>query len=567
VRRAATLLAALCLLIAGLAPAALLAAPAAAAGGDPPALEDLATVPPGYRLSGREVLAIAAGAQRGAAERARLGRDRLFANVFVKPPGRWQVSWFQRGTDREVVQVHVDDAAGQVVEDWTGAQVAWTMARGYPGAFGRAVNSPWIWLGLTALFVLPFVDRRRGRRLVAVDLAAIASLGVSVAFFNDARIGVSVPLAYPPLLYLLGRMLWLGLRRPDPLEAAPRPLVGVRVLAGILVFLIGFRLTLNVVDSNVIDVGYSGVIGGDRLGDGLDLWGTFPHDNQNGDTYGPVAYAAYIPFEQALPWSGTWDSLDAAHAAAIAFDLTCLALLWQIGQGLGGTRLGVMLAYAWAACPFTLYVLNTNGNDGLVAALVLAAVAAGMRARAGASGALVALAGWTKFAPLALAPLFAAQVSGPKSGARRFALAFAGVTLLCAALVLGSGGLQTFADRTLGFQESRDSPFSIWGQLGDGWAPVQTVVQAAAVLLAVALAFVPRRRDAVGLAALSAAILIATQLGVSHWFYLYAAWFLGPVFVAVLGRGAGVVSPPALRPTAPAAARSRPRAAAVASSG
>jgi len=563
VRRAATLLAALCLLTAGLGPSA---PPPAAAAGDPPALEDLATVPPGYRLSGREALAIAARAPRGAAERARLGRGRVFANVFVKPPGRWQVSWFERGTEREVVQVHVDDAGGRVVEDWTGPQVAWTMARGYSGAFGRAVNSPWIWLGLTALFVLPFIDARRGRRLVAVDLAAIASLGVSVAFFNDARIGVSVPLAYPPLLYLLGRMLWLGLRRPDPLEAAPRALVGVPALAGMLVFLIGFRLTLNVVDSNVIDVGYSGVIGGDRLGDGLDLWGTFPHDNQNGDTYGPVAYAAYIPFEQVLPWSGTWDSLDAAHAAAIAFDLTCLALLWHIGRRLGGTRLGVTLAYAWAACPFTLYVLDTNGNDGLVAALVLAAVAAAMARRAGSSGALVALAGWTKFAPLALAPLFAAWPGGPRS-ARRFALAFAGVTLLCAALVLGSGGLETFADRTLGFQESRDSPFSIWGQLGDGWAPVQTAVQAAAVVLAVALAFVPRRRDTVGLAALSAAILISTQLGVSHWFYLYAVWFLGPVFVAVLARGAGAVSPPPLRPTAPATARSRPRAAVVASSG
>jgi hypothetical protein len=331
-----------------------------------------------------------------------------------------------------------------------------------------------------------------------------------------------------------------------------------------LVFLIGFRLTLNLADSNVIDVGYSGVIGGDRLGDGLDLWGTFPGDNQNGDTYGPVAYAAYIPFEQLLPWSGTWDSLDAAHAAAIAFDLTCLALLWHIGRQLGGTRLGVTLAYAWAACPFTLYVLNTNGNDGLVAALVLAALAAAtVGGRAGSSGALVALAGWTKFAPLALAPLFAAQRAG---GARRFAAAFAGVTLLCGALVLGSGGLGTFADRTLGFQESRDAPFSVWGQLGDGWAPVQTAVQAAAVLLAVALAVVPRRRDAVGLAALSAAILIATQLGVTYWFYLYVAWFLGPVLVAVLGRGAGALSPLPPRPRAPGAARSPRRAEAVASS-
>ena len=50
-----------------------------------------------------------------------------------------------------------------------------------------------------------------------MDLAAIAALGVSLAWFNAARIDLSVPLAYPPLLYLLGRMLWIGS------EAAARP--------------------------------------------------------------------------------------------------------------------------------------------------------------------------------------------------------------------------------------------------------------------------------------------------------------------------------------------------------
>jgi hypothetical protein len=55
------------------------------------------------------------------------------------------------------------------------------------------------------------------------------------------------------------------------------------------------------------------------------------------------------------------------------------------------------------------------------------------------------------------------------------------------------------------------------------------------VLLAVAVAFVPRRRDVVGLAALAAAVLIALQLGVTHWFYLYVVWFLGPIMIALLG--------------------------------
>jgi hypothetical protein len=40
----------------------------------------------------------------------------------------------------------------------------------------------------------------------------------------------------------------------------------------------------------------------------------------------------------------------------------------------------------------------------------------------------------------------------------------------------------------------------------------------------------------VTLAALGAAVLIASQLGVTHWFYLYICWFLPLVLVGLLGR-------------------------------
>jgi hypothetical protein len=400
------------------------------------------------------------------------------------------------------------------------------MARGYPGAFGRKVNSPWVWIGLALLFVAPFVDPRRPLRVLHLDLAVLSAFGVSVAFFNDANIDVSVPLVYPLLLYLVGRMLWIGLRRnrrPDPL----RMLVPASWLLVGLLFLVGFRIGLNLTSSNVIDVGYAGVIGADRLADGDRLWGAFPKDNQHGDTYGPVTYAAYVPFEQALPWSGRWDDLPAAHGAALAFDLLCLGLLFLIGRRLRGPPLGIALAYAWAANPFTLYAMNCNVNDALVGALVLAAIlAAGSPA---GRGALVALAGMAKFAPLGLAPLFATH----SRGALRYALGFAAALVPCAVLVLAYGGVDEFYDRTLAFQASRGSPFSVWGLYG--WETAQAVAQGAAVLLAVAVAFVPRRRDVVGLAALAAAVLIALQLGVTHWFYLYVVWFLGPIMIALLG--------------------------------
>ena len=64
---------------------------------------------------------------------------------------------------------------------------------------------------------------------------------------------------------------------------------------------------------------------------------------------------------------------------------------------------------------------------------------------------------------------------------------------------------------------------------------LQTVVKVAAVGLALAVAFVPRRPDERQVAALGAAVLIALQLAVTHWFYLYVVWFVPFVLVAVFG--------------------------------
>ena len=49
-----------------------------------------------------------------------------------------------------------------------------------------------------------------------------------------------------------------------------------RWLAIALIFLIGFRIGLNVTDSNVIDVGYAGVIGADKIIHGVQLYGHWP---------------------------------------------------------------------------------------------------------------------------------------------------------------------------------------------------------------------------------------------------------------------------------------------------
>jgi hypothetical protein len=539
------------------------------------------TPPPGRYSSPDRILQIADRLPKMRAVRAEYPGS--FGDVYLKGPSRWQVSYFSK-QDKEIGLAILADYSGHVLEQWTGFQIAWTMARGYPGAFGRHVNSLYIWIPLCFLFFVPFFDWRKPWRLLHLDLLVLLSFSVSLAFFNHAHIYASTPLVYPPLVYLLVRMLALarvGRREGDepppgvgalaapsengtaaasaggrPGPPAPRLPISPAWLALGVVFLLGFRIALNVLDSNVIDVGYAGVIGAERIAHDDPLYGGYPSDNEHGDTYGPVNYETYVPFQQIFGWSGTWDDLPAAHAAAIFFDLLSVALLFLLGRRVRGPGLGILLAYAWVSYPFTLYALESNSNDSLVAALILAALLAcpkrwGQAARSSARGMFAALAGLTKFAPLALAPLLWTDGLGALSTARRaralalFVFAFVLTVAIVSTPAFTHDSLHTIYERTLAYQSDRESPFSIWGLYGSSptgghylhWLNgARDAVVGAGIVLALALAVLPRRADMVGLAACAAAILIAVELGIDHWFYLYIPWFFGLAMLALLGQ-------------------------------
>jgi hypothetical protein len=510
----------------------------------PVLVTDQNTRPKGYRLTAAKVERIAARNPTVVGELHR--HPRAQAYEYTKGPGRWQVSWFSSGKHAvELAQVYVDDASGRVTEAWTGFQVAWSMARGYSGAFGRRVNALYVWIPLCVLFVAPFLPwprlRRRSRAwtgprwsLLHLDLLVLLSFSVSLALFNHGTIGLSTPLIYPPLLYLLARMLLLAFGRGRP----RRPLrlaVPVAWLAVGVLFLVGFRVGLNVTNSNVIDVGYSGVVGADKLVHGQHLYGHWPKDNAFGDTYGPVAYYAYVPFRAIFGWSGTWDDLPAAHAAAIAFDLLTIFGLFLLGRRIRGPTLGVVLAYAWAAFPFTLWTLSSNTNDSLVSMLLVFALLA-IRSSAG-RGVLAALAGLTKFVPLLLAPLFlrGRGSSWPRPRAIAIYVLAYGLTIAVAMLpVLLHDNLRAFWHDSVVYQANRVSPFSVWGLWG-GLSLEQHLVQGAAIGLAILVAFVPRRRGVVEVAALAAAVVIAIQLSASYWLYSYIVWFFPLVAIALFG--------------------------------
>jgi len=458
--------------------------------------------------------------------------------------GHWEVAYFEGG--EELALVLVDAQSGEVLESWTGYQVAWKMARGYSGAFGHKLNAPYVFLPLCAIFLLGLVDWRRLRRVANLDLLVLLGLGVSHYFFNRAEIGVSVPLVYPVLLYLLGRCLWIGLRgRGEGL----RPVWPAMWLVVAALFLMGFRVGLNLADSGAIDVGYAGVVGADRIAHGEPIYDNFPDDVSQGDTYGPVNYLAYLPFERIWPYSGSWDDLPAAHAAAVVFDVACFVLLLLIGMrirpGPEGQRLAATLAFGWAAYPYTAYVLESNSNDSLVAVLLLATFL--LAARPFARGAMLAAATWAKFAPAILAPMYLTYQPGPSSAAgvrararaqdtrgRPTFWALAGFIVITVLVLLWPAidpGLKTFYDRTIASQAGRDSPFSIWGQTS--LEPIRIAILALTGIASIALAFVPRHKSLVQLAALSAALLILLQLTLHHWFYLYVVWFYPLLLIAL----------------------------------
>jgi hypothetical protein len=525
--------------------AVLLSAPPGATGAEDPAqqppfgdqplapltrVDDLHRSPPGFLLTGAEAIAIADRAENVRDERAE--SPAMKPRVSTRGDDRWQIDYYDGGTD--VAQAVVDDRTGTVVEAWRNQQVEVKLARGYEDAVAGNVSEAWIWIPLCVLFVLPFFDPKCPFRLLHLDLLVLLSFSVSQFFFNKGEIVWSVPLVYPVLGYLFVRMLVAGFR-PRERSGPLIPVVPVRWLAIAAIVLAVFRIGMNVVDSQVIDIGFANVVGADRIADGEGVYdGQFTPLIDRGDSYGPFDYISYIPFEQLLPWGGGLESLPAAHLAAIVFDLGVVGLLLLAGRrlraGAEGRALGIALAFAWLAYPYTLYALDANGgNDALVAALLVAALIA--FASPLKRGLAIGLAAATKFGPLALAPLFAAG-----SGERRirsmliFAAVFVAVWAAVLLPLLPDGGFREFYDRTFGYQASRGSPFSIWG-LEPSLGGLQDVARIFPVLLGILLFFLPRRRTALQAAALAAALLIATQVGSTHWFYFFVIWWTPYVLI------------------------------------
>jgi len=499
---------------------------------------------------------------------------RIATAQFLRGSRVWQVSVYS-GKAGEIARGRVSPS-GQVVQAWVGPEVVWPLALG--NGLGGVLNKPLVWLSLCLVFLLGLANLRRPLSVRNLDLLVFLSFSVYLLYFNQGRIFASATAAAIPFAYLIARCAWIGATNRASPSSSHAP---VWLLVAATVLLMGFRVGLNTEGSMILDVGYAGVIGADRLGSGISPYGAFPvkdtgrpcgpatedgevfdwiqangrceSANPFGDTYGPVNYHAYLPGLALFGWSGKWDSLPAAHFTTLLFDLLAILGLGAVGYRFGGLRLAALLMFAWAANPFTQYASSSNTNDAIMPAFLIWGFWAA--ASDAGRGALAALGAWAKLAGLVVVPLWATY-PGPPAWRRAslFALAFAATTVLAFwVLIVGGdpvGAFREFYERTFELQFHRASPFSLWdwGRYHARGIPdlrwLQHLLQAALVIAAVAVAFVPPRKSPLQLAALTGALLMGFELVLTHWAALYIAWFFPFLALAVVaGHELGGVVP------------------------
>ena len=491
-------------------------------------------------LSEEEAVKLATADERVREELSRHGPHSADAEYGA---GKWTVHFYVEEDNpvggkptgdgrKEVAQVEVDDTSWVLDYVWVGDQVGWHMARGEYGAYGKHANYWWVWGPLALVFALAFIRTDRLFSLRNLDVVALLGFLVSHGFFREGIVYEAVLLWYPPLIYLFLRTLLMGFGVGERVEKTsnlpPWLLFALAGLAG------GLVLGLNL-DARVIDVGYAGVVGADRILDGTMPYGNMPADVGTGDTYGPLNYLLYAPFVLVFGFSGEWDFLPAAHAMTIfSFVVGAVALLFA-GWKLAGVRGGAALLFAWAAFPYTLYSTNNNTNDIVVAAA--AAVGLATVASPLARGASVAARFAIKLYPAILGPLWMMNDGAKRRPIISFVLGGLGVFFLAFWVLLLDGqpidAARLFYEKTIAFQSARETPWTIFNQV-PALGFLQQPLLAAVVLLAFLVAAWPRRRTVRRLAALSAALVIGFQITADYWFYPYVTWFEPFVFLALL---------------------------------
>jgi hypothetical protein len=318
------------------------------------------------------------------------------------------------------------------------------------------------------------------------------------------------------------------------------------------------------------DAGYFINIGGQRLRER----GTLPYGDplltaSPAAAYGPLLYAAHIPFQLALsPEPVNKESPDrppvekadvyflpplaATKLCVVAFHLLGVAALFVAARRLGGSATAWSLVALYCGSAFVLgvgdgdYAIGGMTFASHIAPAAVTLLAFALLHRPPWSGVALAASIGVLFYPVFMVPAWLGYYWNDRQQRNRFLLGFGVTSLLIAGSVLllsrpahGRGLVGTVLYDTIGHQESPEaygsSPFGFWGQR-DGWrawamAPLasgQSMTRPVVLVFfcfAASLFFVAQRRTAAQLALIVAAVAMGAELWKIHATATYVAWY------------------------------------------
>jgi hypothetical protein len=456
------------------------------------------------------------------------------------------VSFLSRG---QLVAEAAVDRRGQVVSEKDDTM---------PVPYGNWVAyQPAVLIGTCLLFVL-MVAVAPWRRLRNLDVIAAISFLPAVLLFQHRYLSASMLAAAPPMIYLLlrcGFVAFGGNRhavesRPllvaltPGLDPARRVLWLRWLLAGVAIVFV----MVGVGSPDAVDVLYAAMEGATRLIHGVLPYGHLPPGVIHGDTYPILTYVLYIPLALVAPVNTTWDNVNGGLALAVLAALIAAVAVFMTtaGRRRSGSRrppeveeAALRAALAWLAFPPLLITVSTGTTDPVLAAMLSVAVLAWRRPAV--CSALLAAAGWFKFAPFVLVPVALAPLRGRPLARSLAAIALVSLPLLGLLVALGGLGGPAAMVHSMSYQFTRGSMQSVWGALGIAGA--QPFGQGCVLGLIAGSAVWLRRQPHVGadrrrMAALSAAILIGLQLSADYWAFLYLAWVMPMIACSVLAESA-----------------------------
>ena len=488
--------------------------------------------PRGFTIDPTQAIAIAKTAPK--MEAIHRAHHPLDINVYEWVHSHYEIYFFSHG---KLIADQVVGPHGQLGPTYTGPLMLGYYARGH---YGQIFDNPWVLASFTAMFLLPLLLLRTRSWFDRLDIAMLLGFGVSYALFDTAHLEPGVWAFYPVLVYLMVRMLIRGFRA-RPLGGRLDCRLPTVVLAIGLLALVVARIVITLHPAGSSTSAPRRCSGRTRSSTGR------ASTTSRSATATPTARSTTsctFRSRRSGPDRGTTCRRPGRRRSPS----TCstIAGLIVVGMrlraGRDGRRLGLLLAWLFAACPWSLLDVEKSTNDELVALLVVLTML--VLSKPIKRGVLVGLGAAAKFFPAVLLPLVAVgRGDADQQTIRKVLAGFVIAAGASIALFLPPGGLEEMWAHTIGYQLTRTDIFSIWA-LHPALSPIKDAVTAFAVILAVLVAFRPRGvRTPAQVAALGAAVIIAVQLPALHWFYLYIVWFLPLVLIAVLGADAPAADP------------------------